>query len=185
MNARSPVPARAVLVVAGLPGTGKCTVAEGLAGRLGLPIFSVDPIESAILAGGVERSFETGLAAYLVAQALAAEQLRMGLSVVIDAVSPVEEARAMWRQLSTEHDAALIVIECVLDPQLHRKRVEARVRGLHGIPEVTWSDVEARRTEYAEWEQERLVLDTSRPVEDLVTEALQALRSHQPGSGAS
>ena len=149
------------------------------------PVLSVDPIESAILASGIGRSFETGLAAYLVAKALAAEQLRAGLSVVIDAVSPVEEARAMWRQLATEHDAALIVIECVLDPELHRERVESRVRGLRGIPEVTWRDVQERRKEYVAWEQERLVLDTSRPVEELVTETLAALRAYRRRSRRS
>jgi len=160
-------------------------VAEGLAIRLGFPVLSVDPIESAILASGIGRSFETGLAAYLVAKALAAEQLRAGLSVVIDAVSPVEEARAMWRQLATEHDAALVVIECVLDPELHRERVESRVRGLRGIPEVTWRDVQERRKEYVAWEQERLVLDTSRPVEELVTETLAALRAYRRRSRRS
>jgi predicted kinase len=174
------VAATQVIVVAGLPGSGKSTVANGLGGRLGLPVLSVDPIESAILASGIGRSFETGLAAYLVAQSLAAEQLRLGLSVVIDAVSPVEQARMMWRQLAAEHDAALTIIECILDPEIHRSRIEARVRDLHGIPEVTWSDVEERRVEYAQWHEERHVLDTSRPVADVVAEAVATVRDARP-----
>jgi hypothetical protein len=32
---------------------------------------------------------------------------------------------------------------------------------MQGIPEVTWADVEKRRTEYLEWNEKRLVLDTS------------------------
>ena len=78
-----------VIVVSGLPGAGKSTVAESVAGELRLPIFSVDPIEGSIIKSGIHRSFETGLAAYLVAEALANEQLSLGLSVIIDAVNPV------------------------------------------------------------------------------------------------
>lgn len=165
-----------VIVVAGLPGSGKSTVADGIARELGIPVLSVDPIESAIIESGFARSFETGLAAYLVAQSSAAAQLRLGLSVVIDAVSPVEQARAMWRQLAAEYGAGLRLIECVLDPELHRARVEARVRGLPGIPEVTWDDVEQRRRTYLPWSEERLILDTARPAADVIREAVAAAR---------
>ena len=96
-----------VITVSGLPGCGKSTVADGIAQTLGIPIFSVDPIESAILQSGMPRSFETGMAAYLVAEALAAEQLRLGVSVIIDAVNPVPEARQMWRNLSQLSNARL------------------------------------------------------------------------------
>ena len=149
-----------LIVVSGLPGAGKSTLAEGLARSLRIPIFSVDPIESAILQSGLARSFETGLAAYLVAEVLAGEHLKMGLSVVIDAVSPVIEAREMWRGLAQKHRADLKIIECVLDEVTHRRRIEARVRNLPGFPEVTWEDVEARRKEYLPWQEARLIVDT-------------------------
>lgn len=150
-----------VIVISGLPGSGKSTIAEGIAGKLKLPIFSVDPIESSILKSGIERSFETGLAAYLVAEALASEQLSLGLSVIIDAVNSVKEARDMWRDLSKKHASRLIIIECMLDKDIHKKRIESRVRNMQGIPEVSWVDVENRRKEYLKWEEKRLVLDTS------------------------
>ena len=163
---------RKLIVVSGLPGSGKSTLADGIAGKLRIPIFSVDPIESSIIKSGLNRSFETGLAAYFVAETLAAEQLRLGMSVVIDAVSPVNEAREMWRSLSVRFDARLIIIECALDRDLHKKRIEARVRHMHGIPEVTWNDVENRRKEYVTWEEARLLLDTSDRVEDNLGKAL-------------
>ncbi len=154
-----------LIAVCGLPGVGKSAVANGLSEELKIAVLSVDPIESGILKSGIKRSFKTGLAAYLVAETLAAEQLRLGLSVIVDAVSHIKQARDMWRNLSKEYRADLVIIECVLDPVLHKKRIEARVRGMRGIPEVTWEDVQARRKEYQEWEEDRLVLDTanSRP----------------------
>src|SRR5579883_438638 len=150
-----------LIIIAGLPGSGKSTVAESLAATLSIPHFSVDPIESAILKSGLPRSFETGLAAYLVAETLAGEQLKCGLSAIIDAVSGVQEARDMWHSLACAHNATLIIIECVLARELHKQRIEARVRNMHGIPEVTWEDVENRRNIYLPWKEERLVLDTA------------------------
>jgi predicted kinase len=161
-----------VIAVSGLPGCGKSTVAEGIAQKLRIPIFSVDPIEPSIIRSGVPRSFETGLAAYLVVGALGAEQLRLGLSVIIDAVSPVSEAREMWRNLSIRFNAQLIVIECVLDRELHKQRIESRVRHLHGIPEITWSDVEDRRKGYLDWEEARLILDTANSIDTNIDRAL-------------
>lgn len=168
-----------VIIVSGLPGSGKSTVAEGLAECLRFPVFSVDPIESSILKSGLSRGFETGLAAYLVAETLAEEQLKRGLSIIVDAVCPVKEAREMWRNLANKHDARLIVIECILNKDLHRKRLESRARNLHGIAEVTWQEVESRRNEYQKWEEERLILDTSTATELNVRLSLEYIR----GSG--
>lgn len=159
-----------LIIVYGLPGSGKSTVAESLAAKLSIPHFSVDPIESAILKSGLPRSFETGLAAYLVAEALAGEQLKCGLSAIIDAVSGVQEARDMWHNLARTHNATLVIIECVLAREVHKQRIEARVRNMHGIPEVSWEDVENR--EYVSWQEERLVLDTAGAHEENMQKAL-------------
>lgn len=166
-----------LIVVSGLPGVGKSTLADGLSERLKLPVLSVDPIESGILKSGIKRSFKTGLAAYLVAEALAAEQLRLGLSVIVDAVSNVKEARDMWHNLSSRYRAKLVIMECVLDPALHKKRIEARVRNMHGIPEVTWAYVQDIRRQYLEWEEDRLVLDTANSREENLKRALVHIAS--------
>lgn len=67
-----------LIVMAGLPGSGKGTVAEELAKSLRCACLSVDPIEGAMWRAGVERSQPTGLAAYVVAEDLAREQLLIG-----------------------------------------------------------------------------------------------------------
>jgi hypothetical protein len=51
---------RVLIVLSGLPGTGKSTVADGIARALRLPVLSVDPLESAILRAGIAPSFKTG-----------------------------------------------------------------------------------------------------------------------------
>ena len=77
-----------LILVSGLPGSGKSTVAEAQSRALSLPVFSIDPIEAAMWRGGLARA-DTGIAAYEVAIALAGEHLRLGHSVIVDAVNPV------------------------------------------------------------------------------------------------
>jgi|GEM_PF-181514 len=168
-----------LILLSGLPGSGKSTLAEAVAQKLGLPLFSVDPIESAIIKSGIEKSFETGYAAYLVAEALAIEQFKLGSSVVVDAVNAEEEAKDVWRVLAKKQDADLIIIECTTsNTALHKKRIEARVRNLHGMPEITWERVEERRRAYTPWKEQTLKIDTGNELHANLEEAVQYIQEH-------
>lgn len=151
-----------LIIFTGLPCTGKSTLSTAVAKKLGLILFSVDPIEAAMLRSGIPRNHELGIAAYEIAKTLAQQNLEQARNVIIDAVSPVEWARNLWRDLATSQGAELKIIECILlNPDLHRQRVESRIRYIPGYPEVTWEQVEARRKEYEPWTDKRLVIDTS------------------------
>ena len=161
-----------LIVLSGLPGTGKSAVADRLAQALRLAVFSVDPIESAIVASGIKRSFETGLAAYVVVEALADRSLANGLDAIVDAVNSVDEARDMWRELARKRGARLAIIECTItDRAVHEARLAARERGL-AIPEPSWEDVQRRATEWVPWPEPHLTLDAANPLEDNVARAL-------------
>ena len=166
-----------LIVLSGMPGTGKSAVAEGIARARRAPVLSVDPIESAILRSGIPRSFETGLAAYVVAEAVADSCLGAGLDVVIDAVSSVEPARAAWRTLAKAHDTPLAIVVCVLEDQrTHAARLAARERGL-AMPEPSWADVQRRMDEWTPWPEPHMTLDATDSVEVNVTRALEYLRT--------
>lgn len=150
-----------LIAMSGLPGSGKSSVAEGLARHLNAPIFSVDPVEAAMWTSGLHKE-DTGIAAYKVVWALAAENLQLGMSAIIDAVNPVQAARDMWRQLASEHNVPLLFIEVECsDEAIHQNRIESRVRGITGMSEVSWGRVQARKREYETWSEERLLLDSA------------------------
>ncbi|MFE2475231.1 AAA family ATPase [Streptomyces sp. NPDC059389] len=79
-----------LIAMAGLPAAGKSSVAQELGRALPAAVVSVDPIEAAMWRAGVERTQPTGLAAYLVAEAVADTALGLGQSVIIDAVNAVQ-----------------------------------------------------------------------------------------------
>ncbi len=167
-----------LLVLSGLPATGKSALARALGQRLGIGVLSVDPIESAILRAGIAPGFETGLAAYLVAETLADDHLSLGQDVIVDAVNAVEPAKSMWRSLAARHRAALAIVEChCSDEALHRTRLETRQRDLvANFPEPTWADVQQRRREYTPWAQPLLAVDAVHSCESNVERVLEWLR---------
>ncbi|NBE53050.1 AAA family ATPase [Streptomyces boluensis] len=165
-----------LIAMAGLPGAGKSSVAEALGRKLTAPVVSVDPIEAAMWRAGVKRGQPTGLAAYVVAEAVADGVLGMGQTVIVDAVNAVEAARGQWRALADRHGVPVVFIEAVCsDPAEHRRRLEARSRGIEGFAEPTWAAVERVREEFAPWTEHRLVLDTMNDLPSNVATALGIL----------
>lgn len=162
--------------MAGLPGSGKSALAEDLASALGCAVLSVDPVEAAMWRAGVSRDQPTGLAAYVIVEALAAEQLRLGQTVVVDAVNAVEPAREQWRRLAERTRATLRFIEVrCSDEQEHRRRLEARGRRFDDFPEPTWEAVLDVRMGFAPWLDPRLVIDSMAPRGDNLRIALADL----------
>ncbi|MFT4124316.1 MAG: ATP-binding protein [Microbacteriaceae bacterium] len=172
-----------LIVTAGLPGSGKSTIADEVGRRLGLPVVSVDPIESAILSAGIASDQPTGLAAYLVVESLAESILRAGQSVIVDAVNAVDAAREQWVGLAARCGTPLKFLEVVCsDAAVHRERLAARRRRLPHIDEVAWHRVEQSLDEYGAWggasaAAERLTLDSVRPLPELVDRTLAFLGS--------
>jgi predicted kinase len=141
-----------LIAMAGLPGTGKSTIAEVLGGRLGASIVSVDPIENAILSAGIDSDQPTGLAAYLVAETIAGAVIESGHHVIVDAVNAVDPAREQWVELAQRLGEPLRFIEVTCsDPELHRERLESRYKELEHVNEPTWHAVEQSLDEYSEW----------------------------------
>lgn len=178
MSGAGGIIARVLIAMAGLPGSGKSSIAEGLARVLAAPVVSVDPIEAALLRAGVAAGQPTGLAAYLAAEAVADGMLALGQNVIVDAVNAVEPARGQWLALAARHGVALHFVEVLCSsPTVHRARLEARRRGLEGLREPTWADVEARRGEFEAWNTPRLTLDS---MADL-TANIERVLSHVAG----
>ncbi|MDV6278140.1 AAA family ATPase [Rhodococcus erythropolis] len=135
-----------LIVMAGLPGSGKSSVADVLGVELGCAVLSVDPIEAAMWRAGVDRQQPTGIAAYVVAEELARVQLGLGHDVVVDAANDVDAAREQWRLLATSSGAKLVFVEVVCtDAVEHRRRLAARRRNILGFPEPSWESVLERR----------------------------------------
>ena len=171
-----------LVAMAGLPGTGKSTIGQVVASRLGIPVVSVDPIESAILQAGIAADQPTGLAAYLVAETLAERILVTGTGAMIDAVNAVDPAREQWVNLASRLNEPMKFIEVICsDPELHRSRIESWRKSMPHI-QLTWNAVEQSFDDYAEWTGDsgavaRITLDSVEPLGVNVERAISFLQS--------
>lgn len=148
-----------LVVVGGLPATGKTTVCRLVAARTGAVHVRVDTVEQALVDAGLQ-THPVGPAGYVVAYALAREQLRQGRSVLAESVNPLAATRDAWRAVA--QDAAVPVLEVELvcsDRAEHRRRAEERGIDVPGLPRPTWAAIEGRALE--PWDRSRVVVDTA------------------------
>lgn len=146
-----------LIVFAGLPGVGKTTLAREVATALRATFLRIDTIEAAI--ASTSAAFDDDPVGYVVGAGVAADQLRAGRPVVVDAVNAVEVARQGWVDLAQEHGVETDFVEVICDdPGEHRRRVEGRVAEMPGQHIPTWAEVRGRR-----WESftvDRIVIDS-------------------------
>lgn len=145
-----------LVVVSGLPGVGKTTIARQLARAAGATYLRIDSIEQSMRNAGWQVAGE----GYSVAGAVAEDNLRLGRTVVADCVNPWSVTRREWRSVAQRAGVRAVDVEIVCsDRDEHRRRVESRVADIDGHRLPTWSDVVER--DYQAWDGERLVVDTA------------------------
>ena len=165
------MPEAALLIVfGGLPATGKTTIARELTRRLDATYLRIDMIEQRLK----DQGLAVGPAGYVIANALATENLLIGRTVVADCVNPVAASRDGWRNTADRCKARLVEIELVCsDATLHRRRVESRPTDIiSGHSQPTWDDVVKR--DYEPWDREHLILDTAADAVDRLADRAEA-----------
>lgn len=146
-----------LIVLSGLPGVGKTTIGREVARSLAAVHVRVDSIEQALRRAGLVVQSE----GYDVAHAVAADNLRVGRTVVADCVNPWPLTRDAWRAIAEESGVRLVDVEVVCsDENEHRRRVESRVPDIPGHRLPTWQEVVER--DYRAWDRPRLIVDTAR-----------------------
>ena len=164
----------ALIALAGLPGSGKSSIARELALQSGAFWLRIDSIEQAILDSGIATG-SVHDAGYRAGYAVAEDNLRLGRDVIADSVNGWPETRDAWRDAAARSGARLIEVEVLCtDAEEHRRRVETRRAEIPGLVLPDWRTVVSR--DYRPWTRDRLIIDTAgRSVEGCVREVRAAM----------
>jgi predicted kinase len=146
-----------LVVLSGLPGVGKTTIARELATAMDAVYVRIDSIEQALRSAGWKVEGE----GYSVAHAVTEDNLRLGRYVVADCVNPRPLTRSEWLAVANRAGVRAVNVEVVCaDIGEHRRRVESRAPDIAGHSLPTWPEVVQR--DYRPWDGERLIIDTAR-----------------------
>lgn len=122
----APSPTPTLVLVAGLPGAGKTTLALALGRILGWPVLDKDTIKSALLPLDIPDSV-AGWASYRLLPALARDLItRQGQSVILDGPFVYSDIVGQVVDTAAETRARLRVVLCLADKAIRDRRVRER-----------------------------------------------------------
>lgn len=148
-----------LIIFAGLPGTGKSSIARELVRELGCIWLRIDSIEEALRESGALKGDVDG-AGYMVAYRVAEDNLLLGRTVIADSVNPWALTRNAWREVGVRAGLDILEVETICsDQEEHRRRIETRGVQVRGARPVSWRDVVER--EYHLWDRDHLTIDTA------------------------
>ncbi len=144
-------------IFSGLPGTGKTTLAQGLAQHVRATHLRIDTVEQ-----GLRDLCNVSVEGegYRLSYRIARDNLKLGVDVVADSCNPLELTRREWEQVAHEVGAKFINVEVVCsDIREHQRRIESRLPDIPGLKLPTWEEVKDR--EYEAWSRDRIVVETA------------------------
>ncbi len=150
-------------------------MAQALARRIGAVYLRVDTVEQAIRTSApLAEGRDVGPSGYVTLYRLAADNLRLGQTVVADSVNPLPETRKAFRDVADECGRRFFGVEIVCsDAAVHRHRAETRSPSVVGLSPPSWEVIQNRH--YEPWKAD-LRIDTARlSVEDSVAEIMRSM----------
>jgi predicted kinase len=120
-----PSVAPVLIIVSGLPGSGKSYFSRRLAERMPLPIIESDAMRQ-MLAPKPNYSQSESERLFRACHMMIGDLLRKGISVIFDATNLIERNREELYRIVDSADAKLIIVRLEAPPELVRQRLEQR-----------------------------------------------------------
>ncbi len=162
------------IVMRGYPGTGKSTIARLLAAALHAPLIDRDIIrQTAVdLFGNLP---QVGQFSYMLLFALAREQLRLGLSVVVDTPLTYRTTYEQCKELARAFHTPMLVVHCQCPSEVQKRRLEGRKGKVSEFQITSWEQWEQWRSRFEEYEDEGCVIDTSNPMDESLAKVMRSI----------
>lgn len=167
-----------LVVVAGLPGSGKSHFSRELAGRRPLAHLDSDALRRALFERPTH-SAEESARLFAAVHALFERLLSRGVSVIVDATSAREAHRRLLYEIAERAGAGLVVVETDAPPDVAIERLTARARrdDPGDASEATVAVYNRMRAAWEPIERPHVRVDTSKDLEPAIEEVLRRLEN--------
>ena len=163
-----------LILVCGLPATGKSTVARNIARKLKAAVLRTDIIRKQLFESPTYSNEEKRLvykAMFLVAEYL----LRSDRNVVLDGTFYKRSLRRQVYDISKRTGARLAVIECRASDESIERRMGRRTRRKSGPSDADYEIYKKIKIDFEPIRRDHLTLDTSKSKQNNLEEALRYL----------
>jgi len=190
--------APAMLVICGMSGSGKSTVARRLAERLGFEVLRSDVVRKRLAgvapterlradykAGAYSREFTERAYSELLGEA--AQRLGAGAGVIVDATFGASERRAAARDVAARAGLPILFVECTASEREIMRRLAERERRADDVSDAGVATYLRQREEFASLDEvpdrNRVRVDTAPGLDAAIGAIRQRLRNLRQADG--
>jgi hypothetical protein len=162
-----PVAEPVLIIVSGLPGTGKSYLSGRLAERVPLLVLESDALRKTLFSPPGYTSGESSQL-FSAIHLLVEELLRKGISLILDATNLSERFRERLYSIADRLDVRMVLVRVEAPPEVVRERLEGRAEDPEGNSDAYWAVYRRMRSSVERISRNHYVVDTSRDISPVV-----------------
>lgn len=167
-----PVAKPILIVVSGLPGTGKSYFCSKLAERLPFITLESDALRK-VLFSSLTYSLQESSRLFQACHRLIEQLLRRGFSLILDATNLSERHREYFYSIADHLDVKLVLVWVEAPPQLVRERLKDR-RNEETKSDADWIVYQKMKSSVQPIRRNHYVVDTSRDIIPVIDKIVRA-----------
>lgn len=163
-----------LVLICGLPGTGKSTIANALARKIEATVLRTDEIRKELFREPRYSEEEKELV-YRATFLIAAYLLKSRRNVIIDGTFYRRAIRKRIYEIAGETKSRLKIVECVAPEYIIRRRMESRARRMNLLSDADYEVYKKIKNEFEPIQREHIIIDTSKDPERNLKELYEKL----------
>lgn len=163
-----------LIMLSGLPGTGKSYLARRLSERLRAPTIETDFVRKTLFPQPSYSADESAIV-HWVSRLLMHKLLARGVPVILDATNLIERQRELVYHVAEQAGARLVIVQTVAPEEVVRARLERRLtqRDPGDISDATWSVYRRMAERQEPIRRPHLVVNTSEDLEPAIDKIIR------------